>query len=383
MLVVDVDALRLVDALDLGDEVELGLGPVADPQQVGGVQRALLELRPGLDPVAVLDEQAGPGLELVRVLLALGVGDRDADLLVGLLDRHLAVDLGHLGHALRLARLEQLDHARQTLGDVEAGDAAGVEGPHRQLRARLTDRLGGDDPHRVAELDHRARRQGPAVAGLAHAGLELALEHRADGHRDLLVAERLGDLLELRHVDLLAALQQLATALGRELLRRDPADQVRVELALVVAQRRLDEVLRLAVVRADDHVLSDVDQTPGQITRVGRPQRRVGEALAGAVGRDEVLEHRQALHEVGLDRALDDLALRIRHQAAHPGELADLLERSARSRVGHHEDRVELVEVVLHRLGDLVGGPVPEHPRAAPCGPPRRAGRRRTGPRSR
>ena len=35
-----------------------------------------------------------------------------------------------------------------------------------------------------------------------------------------------------------------------------------------------------------------------------------------------------------------------------PGELADLVERSAGARVGHHEDRVRLVEVVLHRVGD-------------------------------
>ena len=110
---------------------------------------------------------------------------------------------------------------------------------------------------------------------------------------------------------------------------------------------------------ADDHVLGDVDQAPGQVAGVGGAQRGVGEALAGAVGRDEVLEHRQALHEVGLDRALDDLALRIGHQASHAGELADLLERAAGAGVGHHEDRVELVEVVLHRLADLLGGLVP------------------------
>ena len=63
-----------------------------------------------------------------------------------------------------------------------AGDTAGVEGAHGQLGAGLADRLGGDDADRVAELDHRAGGERAAVAGLADAGLELALEHRA--HRD-------------------------------------------------------------------------------------------------------------------------------------------------------------------------------------------------------
>ena len=110
---------------------------------------------------------------------------------------------------------------------------------------------------------------------------------------------------------------------------------------------------------ADDHVLRDVDETARQVARVGGAQRGVGEALARAVRRDEVLEHRQALHEVGLDRPLDDLALRVGHQAAHARQLADLLEGAARAGVGHHEDGVELVEVGDHRLGDLVGGGVP------------------------
>ena len=56
---------------------------------------------------------------------------------------------------------------------------------------------------------------------------------------------------------------------------------------------------------------------------------------------------------------LDDLALRVGHQAAHAGQLADLLERATGTRVGHHEDGVELVEVRDHRLGDLVGRGIP------------------------
>ena len=141
--------------------------------------------------------------------------------------------------------------------------------------------------------------------------------------------------------------------------RRDAPDETVVGLAVVLEHRHLDVLLGAAVGLADDHVLGDVDQTPGQVARVGGPQGRVGETLSGAVGGDEVLEHGQALHEVGLDRALDDFALRVGHQAAHARQLADLLEGAARTRVGHHEDRVERVEVLDHRLGDLVGGRVP------------------------
>ena len=122
----------------------------------------------------------------------------------------------------------------------------------------------------------------------------------------------------------------------------------------------LDVLLGAAVDLADDHVLGDVDETARQVAGVGGAQRGVGETLARAVGRDEVLEHGQALDEVRLDRALDDLALRVRHQPAHAGELADLLEGAARTRVGHHEDGVQLVEVLDHRVRDLVGAGVPE-----------------------
>ena len=58
--------------------------------------------------------------------------------------------------------------------------------------------------------------------------------------------------------------------------------------------------------RVDDAVLRHVDQTTGQVTRVRRLQGGVGQTLAGAVGRVEVLEHGQAFLEVRDDRRLDD-----------------------------------------------------------------------------
>ena len=85
----------------------------------------------------------------------------------------------------------------------------------------------------------------------------------------------------------------------------------------------------------------DVDEAAGQVTGVRGLERGIGEALASAVGRDEVLENREALTEVRRDRRLDDLAGRLGHQAAHTGELTHLLLRAAGARVGHDEDRVE------------------------------------------
>src|SRR5207247_8599172 len=118
-----------------------------------------------------------------------GVGGRD-------LDRH--PDPGQLGRALRVARLEDLDDARETVRDVRARDAARVEGPHRQLRAGLADRLRRDDADRVADLAHPAGRQEDAVAAAADTELAAALQHRA--HRDpwlfLDVAECLLDVRE-------------------------------------------------------------------------------------------------------------------------------------------------------------------------------------------
>ena len=88
--------------------------------------------------------------------------------LLGVLDGGLAGYLGHLRDPLRLARLEQLHDARKAVRDVGACDTSGVEGPHGQLGAGLTDRLRGDDADRVAEVAHGAGGERHAVAGAAN-----------------------------------------------------------------------------------------------------------------------------------------------------------------------------------------------------------------------
>ena len=119
------------------------------------------------------------------------------------------------------------------------------------------------------------------------------------------------------------------------------------DLAALDERSHLDALHRAAVEVGDDGVLRDVDETAGQVAGVRRLERGVGETLTGAVGRDEVLEDREAFAEVRGDRRLDDLARRLGHEAAHAGQLPDLLRRAAGARVGHDEDRVERRRLLL------------------------------------
>src|SRR4029078_11216577 len=108
-----------------------------------------------------------------------GPRDRDLDRPLCLLDVHLARRLRERAGTLRVPRLADLDDTRASLGDVTTSDvdAAGMERAHRELRAGLADRLGGDDPHRVADLGHTARTEEEAVAQPASPPLAAALQH--------------------------------------------------------------------------------------------------------------------------------------------------------------------------------------------------------------
>ena len=133
----------------------------------------------------------------------------------------------------------------------------------------------------------------------------------------------------------------LAGLVGRDVLDPDAADRA-------AAARRESSVV-------DDELLGDVDEATGEVAGVGGAQRGVDEALAGARRGDEVLEHRQALTEVRLDRAGDHVATGVGHQAAHAGDLADLHHVPSGTRADHHVDGVELLG--LERLSPSPRGP--------------------------
>ncbi len=193
-------------------------------------------------------------------------------------------------------------------------------------------------------LDRARARQVHAVALRADAEARFARERRADA--DLLVAERLdaarrvlGDDLVLADDDLVGddVDDRVAGGAAPDRLREGHLD-----LVALVDHRLGDAVERAAVVLAHDDVLRDVRQLARQVAGVGRLERRVGEALARAVGRAEVLEHLQAFAEVGLDGRLDDLARGLGHEAAHAAELAHLVDRATGARLDHAVDRVDV-----------------------------------------
>ena len=119
-------------------------------------------------------------------------------------------------------------------------------------------------------------------------------------------------------------------------------------------------LLRAAVLFAGDDVLGDVDEAPGQVARVGGSEGRVREALAGAVGGDEVLEDGHALAEVAPHGDVDDPARRVGHEAAHRAELADVALVPAGAGVGHHPERRRPRAGPPSSRPRAVGGPLPE-----------------------
>ena len=141
--------LRLADAPDLEQLLRIARRLVLADDRVARTHLVTVRHREPLD-----------GRHRVRLLRAVVGDDRDdTTLALVLRDAHDTRRTSERRLALRGTSLEQLDDAGQTAGDVGAGDATGVERPHRQLRAGLTDRLRRDHADRFAQLDRLAGRQ--------------------------------------------------------------------------------------------------------------------------------------------------------------------------------------------------------------------------------
>src|SRR5690606_21064975 len=252
-------ALLLVALPDLDHRVEPLLAVLRDDELAAA--RRLVELlahRLVLDDVDELDAAADVGDDWLRVrvpaeeqvawlgvlvLLARergAVRHRQAAAHGGFLGQHHDLALAARHDALARRRLDHGDalelratrdlrlacrlrrDARRRTTDVERAE--------RELRARLTDRLCGQDADRLADVDHLHRREVAAVALTADAALRLAGQHGADLHR-----------LDARVLD------EVRVLLGDHLARLD--DELAVD--------RVVDVLECDV--ADDAVLQRLD----------------------------------------------------------------------------------------------------------------------------
>ena len=363
VLVVDVNALLTVNRLDLLDQVVVDRLQTCDAKHVVGAQGTVGEPVAALDHVAVGHLQAHVVGDLILLDLAVVGGDRHRP--VGApgrrVDGDLAGDLRQLADPLGLPCLEQLLNTGKTLGDIVAGNAAGVEGTHGQLRARFADGLGRDDADGLTKIDLLGGGQVHAVALGAHAAAGLAAQHRADTDgMDPVGFEELGVVLHHQMVlgdDHLAG-DGIAHVLDG-IAAPDPVAEGIHHGALLSDLRHLNALGGAAVLLPDDDILGHVHQTAGQIAGVRSTEGGIGQALPGASGRDEVLQNGQALTEVGLDRDFDGLTGGVGHQATHAGQLTDLAHGSTGAGVRHHIDGVEPAQVLLQGVGNLVGGLFP------------------------
>src|SRR3546814_6050049 len=87
-------------------------------------------------------------------------------------------DLDDRRHVAIFERAVDRRFQRRLFGHLRR--AADVEGPHRKLRARLTDRLGRDHADRFAHVHRRTAREITPITGGAHARLGFADQRTAD-----------------------------------------------------------------------------------------------------------------------------------------------------------------------------------------------------------
>src|SRR5262245_42581274 len=229
-----------------------------------GIGIPLRDALAALDLVIVLDQQARAVLDAMhRALGPVGIEHGD-DHIAGHGDR---LPVGVLHHVLVL----DLDCAVEVrLDDRLLRDlrgAADMERAHGELRARLADRLRGDDAHRLAHIDRGAAGEIAAVALSAHPPGGLTSEHGADAQ--FLHAGGL-DGLDLRLFEQRAFLDddlvrgRIAHVLGGG-AAEDAAFERSHHGAGIDDSADLDPRRRAAVLRRDDAVLRHVDQSTRKV----------------------------------------------------------------------------------------------------------------------
>ena len=231
-----------------------------------------------------------------------------------------------------------------------------MERSHRKLCTRLTDRLRSDNADSLTDLNCLACRHICTVTFCTDTNVRLTAENIADFHlfdRFTLLIDTLahnsGCPARRNHMILLH--QNIAIPVLDVLTGISACDSVLQSLDRLLAIHECShfhtgyDILAFAAVHfTDNQLLTYIDHSACQISRVRCTKCCVGHSFSGAVRRHEVLQNVKSLSEIRLDRQLDGTPCRIRHQSTHTCQLLNLLVGTTRAGICHHKDVVILVK---------------------------------------
>ena len=297
VLVGNINALGAVRILHFGKHIRLHALYALDLEDVIRIHGTVRQHIASFDYVAIFYAQLRAKRDQVLFRLAILIRDGSFALLP-FAQGYLAANLRNDGEALRLARLEDFYHARQTLRDILcARNTTGVEGTHGKLCAWFADCLCGNDAYRLADIHVATSCKVCTIALGANAMLATASKHHAAidtrypcsynlvsniiGNHGIRIAKQLARFRMVYRIYRIAAQNTL-----RKLFND-----------LIVVHDRFDHPFwrfparGKAILLAHDHILGNVHQAARQITGVCRAQRRIGKALARAVRGNKEFKH--------------------------------------------------------------------------------------------
>ena len=186
-----------------------------------------------------------------------------------------------------------------------------MEGTHGELGPRFTDRLCCNGPDGFTNIDNNAGGEVTAVALAADAVAAAAGKGAADANfLDACSFDGFGFVVA--HV-VVAMCEDLASFRMQHVFCEITASHAfpeRLDGFGAVHDGAYDEAFFGAAIKlAHDDILGNVDETTGEVTRVGGTECGISQPFAGTVGRNEVFQHGEAFAEVcliGISMVLPD-----------------------------------------------------------------------------
>ncbi len=161
-----------------------------------------------------------------------------------------------------------------------------MEGPHRQLRARLTDALGSHDTDRLTTANQMTTSQITAIAGCANSVPSLTGHCGADA--DMVHVMRFKDFHAMLINHLASSKQGSSIARTDHIFRHGAAQDTIVKrdnnLAALNDGFSQDAMLCAAILFSDHQILTNIDQPSCQVPGVSCLQRGIRETFSGTVG---------------------------------------------------------------------------------------------------